>query len=299
MPHTRSLYFVVALLLVAACTNRDPSNPTAPETLALAEACELGISDQEARDQINDLIAEVNALEASGALNSGQANALRNHLETALGHIDAGRYCPAKAQLEAFRDQVESFVDNGVLTEEEAESLIEGATDVLEGVPGILWDQFRPPGVGLQCWFTLTPHELWAADFVVPAGTSWVVSRVIFQASIFTWRGPLSIRADDGGVPGEVVHTSTLPVLPEDSFAEVTFVLESPVTLQPGTYWVVVDMRPEPDDGFAWCDIETTNGTEGLRSLDDGGSWDPFLIDFFGYPTYPRKDLAFRLFGTE
>jgi hypothetical protein len=58
--------------------------------------------------------------------------ALRRHLENSLRAIDSGRYCAAAAQLEALVDQVGSFIDEGILTEEQAAPLIEGAKEVIE-----------------------------------------------------------------------------------------------------------------------------------------------------------------------
>jgi Tol biopolymer transport system component len=122
------------LLVVFACTDPGPVAPTPVQTRPLAaRSCALGLSDADAIMLINELIAKVNALESSGALSSGQASALRSHLESILQSIAAGQYCAAAAQLQAFLRQVENYVRGGVLTEDEGDTLSDDASDVLEG----------------------------------------------------------------------------------------------------------------------------------------------------------------------
>jgi hypothetical protein len=126
-----SIIACAALLAGAACDPL-PEVPRTAEATFGSSHCALAVSDEEALAEIEALIAEVDALEAAGALTSGQANALRNHLVNASKHIEHGRYCPALAQLEAFREQVSNFVEDGVLDEEEAEPLLDGVGDVLD-----------------------------------------------------------------------------------------------------------------------------------------------------------------------
>jgi hypothetical protein len=126
--------------LAAGCNEGTSPDPVAPDGTTLIAAapavpCELGVSDAAALLLINDLIAEVDALETAGSLNSGQAWALRNHLENARRQLEAGNICPALAQLEAFREQVGEFVTDGVLTLDEADALLAGARDLIEGPP--------------------------------------------------------------------------------------------------------------------------------------------------------------------
>jgi alpha-tubulin suppressor-like RCC1 family protein len=124
-----------ALVLAVSCTDSNSPTLAAPASPSFAtSACTLGLTDAEARATISDLTAAVNALEASGVLNSGQANALRGHLLNILKSIDAGNYCAAKSQLQAFKDQVKNFVDGGILTPQQGETLTGPATEVIEGV---------------------------------------------------------------------------------------------------------------------------------------------------------------------
>jgi hypothetical protein len=127
--------------LFTACSDEGPTlltpSPSAQFSGGMGEGpdCALGLPDEEALAEIDALLEEVDALEESGALNRGQARALRNHLNNARQQIEAGRSCPALAQLQAFREQVGNFVEDGVLTEEEAAPLLEGVSGVIDG-PG-------------------------------------------------------------------------------------------------------------------------------------------------------------------
>ncbi len=126
------LALAVGALLATACADRTAPNPIYADTPSfLATSCALGLSEGEVRAAISDLIDQVDALEASGALNAGQAGALRNHLRNALRALDDGNLCPAVAQLRAFRDQVASFVADGVLSEADGAPLLEEAGAVL------------------------------------------------------------------------------------------------------------------------------------------------------------------------
>jgi hypothetical protein len=129
----------VLALLGAACADSPDQTLTAPNPPAFSmHTCELGVSSADAYAEIAALRAQIDALEASGTLASGRANALRNHLDNAVRHLDMGINCPVLAQLQAFREQVSSFVAAGVLTETQAAPLLDGVNEVLDGPP--------PPG---------------------------------------------------------------------------------------------------------------------------------------------------------
>src|SRR3970040_1729347 len=100
--------YAALLLILFAAACGDPGAVTTGAPLLSSHGgggnCELAMSDADALAAIDALIAEVNALEAAGSLTSGQANALRNHLENARDALLAGRRWPAQAQLKDFRD---------------------------------------------------------------------------------------------------------------------------------------------------------------------------------------------------
>src|SRR5690349_19541607 len=102
---SRTIAGALVVVAVAACADSDRVPLTAPSRPVFARgSCALGMSDAQVRTFIADLLTAVNALEASGALNAGQAGALRNHLQSALAAIDSGNYCAAQAKLQAFRE---------------------------------------------------------------------------------------------------------------------------------------------------------------------------------------------------
>lgn len=153
----------LSLLVFVGCTDSPAPLPTGSEISIAPEAafapgptCELGVSEADARAEIAALQAEIDALEDAGALNSGQARALRNKLDNALRHLDAGRLCPALAQLRAFRNQVEDFVGAGVLTGPEAGPLLDGAEVVLDGAPPVIVEGTITTGLGHTCALTPT-----------------------------------------------------------------------------------------------------------------------------------------------
>jgi hypothetical protein len=87
-----------------------------------------------AAEEIADLGDAISDLETSGSLNQGPARAISNHLENALRALDAGHTSAARAQLEAFIEQVLELVADGTLTAEEAEPLIATAERLLAGL---------------------------------------------------------------------------------------------------------------------------------------------------------------------
>jgi predicted extracellular nuclease len=66
---------------------------------------------------------EVDALLATGTINRGQANALYKRLDSALAMVEAGSSKPASAILGGILGQIDDFVDDGVLTTDEAATL--------------------------------------------------------------------------------------------------------------------------------------------------------------------------------
>jgi alpha-tubulin suppressor-like RCC1 family protein len=139
MRKTASL-IVLAAALLTGCADRSLPTAIGDPLLALDQApgCELGLSDSEAIAGIDALLAEVDALEAAGALNAGQARAVRNHLTHARRQIERGMYCPARAMLRAARNQLEGWVEAGVVDEEDAAPILEDLDHLLGEGPAIV-----------------------------------------------------------------------------------------------------------------------------------------------------------------
>lgn len=85
---------------------------------------------------IQALIADVEELAVTGVLNNGQANSLTRKLRSALRSLDKGQEIAAANKLMAFINQVEGFVAAGVLTEAEAQPLIDRAIAAIDDILG-------------------------------------------------------------------------------------------------------------------------------------------------------------------
>jgi len=93
-------------------------------------------AERPASEQVDLLIADVEALIAAGSVNGGQGNALLVKLEGALAKLAAGMPGVAANKIEAFRNQVEAFVAGGVLTAEEAQPLLDAIAVLLAQLAG-------------------------------------------------------------------------------------------------------------------------------------------------------------------
>jgi hypothetical protein len=83
------------------------------------------------REQINRLIAEIEALRKDGTLNRGQANTLITKLEGAIQKLDQGQDRVAINRLKAFVNQVYSFIDEALLSAEIGQTLINQANAII------------------------------------------------------------------------------------------------------------------------------------------------------------------------
>lgn len=84
-------------------------------------------------NQINlsTIMAKVESLNESGALSNGLTNALLAKLQAALASIEKGKYNTATKQLNAFVNQVNDLIDDGILTPEQGNDLIADANTVI------------------------------------------------------------------------------------------------------------------------------------------------------------------------
>jgi hypothetical protein len=85
-----------------------------------------------AAGQIRLLIADIDALQASGELSGGQANSLRAKLRAALRQAERGNDNAAENQVGAFLNEVRALERSGRLTAEQAAALSANASLVIE-----------------------------------------------------------------------------------------------------------------------------------------------------------------------
>jgi uncharacterized delta-60 repeat protein len=91
-------------------------------------------------DEIEQAAIDVKALASAGDLNGGQSNALLAKLQAAVGQLSNDHVGPAINQLQAFVNNVNSFVAQGVLTADQAQPLLDAAQnaiDLLDSTPSL------------------------------------------------------------------------------------------------------------------------------------------------------------------
>jgi DNA/RNA endonuclease G (NUC1) len=93
------------------------------DILGLADTTTTTAQIATTQDAIQNVIAQVNQLVATGVLGSGNGIALKAELDAALKHLAKGNVGPAIEKLEDFLAQLASYVGAGKLTEAQAEPL--------------------------------------------------------------------------------------------------------------------------------------------------------------------------------
>lgn len=209
---------LLPLVLVAACADGQLLDLLEEDPLVLlhAQPCEIGVPDDQALAQIDALMAGVTALEGEGALRSGQATALRNHLENASRQIPDS-YCAATAQLEAFRRQVESFRGAGFLSDRQMSPLLVPLRFLMpaEPRPGDI-DEMYAPGVSGELRTVMIGGT--EVTYEVIDGLAIYQSDMIFgyadefEASVGSSAGPVT-SADQTG-PGEIAASGICNLSP-------------------------------------------------------------------------------------
>ncbi|MDN5213376.1 T9SS type A sorting domain-containing protein [Fulvivirgaceae bacterium BMA12] len=146
-----------------------------------------------------------------------------------------------------------------------------------------------------------------AADFSVPANTTWAVDRVlafgVANGSPLFNDAVVVIYEDDGGAPGnEVFNSGPLTVSSVSFDPNLELTLTAPVVLSSGDYWISVYANLAFNPGarqWFWSTQSEVIGNEG--SIIDQSNlfglglsdWTPVSAAFGGAPT----DQVFQIFG--
>jgi pullulanase-type alpha-1,6-glucosidase len=83
------------------------------------------------QNRVRNLIGAVQALKNDGTLNNGQSNSLIVKLQAAIRALDRGNTSIANSLLTAFIADVNSLLNEGVLNADQAQPLIDAATDII------------------------------------------------------------------------------------------------------------------------------------------------------------------------
>jgi len=103
--------------------------------------CLVTITIQTPQEATQDLIAEVEELVAFGILNQGQGNSLIVKLQHAINKMDQGNYKAAINMLNAFINEVTAFNNAGILSDEQANTLIAAAERIITVLENLLLKQ--------------------------------------------------------------------------------------------------------------------------------------------------------------
>lgn len=103
---------------------------TATDDSGNSAQCSFTVTVQSPQDLIGDLIAEINALVAQGALAANKANPLLTKLESVSDKLEDAQIKAACNQLDALINQLNAYISNGNLTPAQGQELIDGVEAV-------------------------------------------------------------------------------------------------------------------------------------------------------------------------
>jgi len=83
-------------------------------------------------EDIQDIISDVQDLLSVGDINSGQANALISKLQNAVASIESDKINAAIGKLNSFINQINAYIDTGVITQEVGDQLIDEVQDIID-----------------------------------------------------------------------------------------------------------------------------------------------------------------------
>jgi len=190
-----------------------------------------------------------------------------------------------------------------------------GPTGTLPGPGTVLWDNTAINSVGNGI-VSLKAQDLpdganlvnTADDFVVPDGEQWNITFVFSTG--FPSAGSVDANAfevffyeDAGGLPGSLITSQQVPLGGSVTMTEQQITLPTPVSLEPGTYWVSVAGVYDPFVDLAttrwnWATGDVAIGND--AALQDTGAFFGSAIPWTDLPTLGVTDVstAFALRGT-
>jgi|GEM_PF-4774682 len=147
-----------------------------------------------------------------------------------------------------------------------------------------------------------------ADDFVVPAGPSWSVSRIIVGGLYYNGTGPAPLvnvyfYNNSGSLPGTLVASALNNAIAAGAgTGNFTIDLALPVSLTAGTYWVSVQAVMSFGVGGQWgWNTRTTTALNEAAWRNPGGGFATPCTNWGVMPTcltQPNGDMMFSLWGT-
>ena len=135
-------------VLLTACLDTPPTGPddvpVSPDAFSIVVDCDVP----------GDIADRIDALEANGTINSGQATALRAKLDQAARAEAEGRPDKVAEAYARLASQARDLGGDGILSEEEAETLAACVEDVADGPDSDLLFTYVATGSGHACGLT-------------------------------------------------------------------------------------------------------------------------------------------------
>jgi len=103
---------------------------TATDDSGGGTSCSFTVTVLTPQAQIEDLIAQINALVSEGVLPANRAKPLITKVEAVLAKLDGEQLGAACNQLDAFVNQVHAYVASGALPPEDGQALIDSANAI-------------------------------------------------------------------------------------------------------------------------------------------------------------------------
>lgn len=206
------LVFFFSLFLVN-CEKVDPEMEILSDPETEVKSSQLKSSQVYSFEEINSLLALIEniiSMIEEGLLSEGNGNALIVKIKNAIKSLEKCNTTAANNQINAFINQSEAFVRNGILTEEQGELLITAAEDgivLLISLKNTTWD--------FVVWYSET--GFWHADVTFYADGTTYYYEAAPNGQIFIEYGTWSMDCNtlyyilDSSDPGPWYHfTGTL-----------------------------------------------------------------------------------------
>ncbi|MFN0277955.1 MAG: M36 family metallopeptidase [Pyrinomonadaceae bacterium] len=151
-----------------------------------------------------------------------------------------------------------------------------------------------------------------ADDFVVPGGQTWTLQQIIANGLYFNGSGPadsfnVTFYNNAAGLPGSAVAGGTFTGASYSNVGDIfTITLPSSLVLNPGTYWVSIQVRMDftPGGQWAWTNRTTQSNSAAVWQNPGGGFAIPACTSWAARGAVcaieaAAPDQGFQILGTD